>query len=135
MVYKYFIESFGGCNRLLNFRFISVGRNFTHGISLVHGANINGVIYDVFSRWYISIVVSTLALGSRPKQGLAKVWAKNEAWESHSMLLGVWESVKEWTLHTPKWTPTLRVGVPMDSQIFREQFQGSKPIRLKRSLY
>jgi hypothetical protein len=23
-------------------------------------------------------------------------------------------------LHVPKWAPTLRVGVPMDSQIFRE---------------
>jgi hypothetical protein len=24
--------------------------------------------------------------------------------------------------HTPKWVPTLGVGIPMDSQIFREQF-------------
>jgi hypothetical protein len=30
--------------------------------------------------------VTTLALGSRPRQGLAKVWAKNEAQESHFML-------------------------------------------------
>jgi hypothetical protein len=30
--------------------------------------------------------VATLALGSRPKQGLAKVWAKKEAWESHLMI-------------------------------------------------
>jgi len=33
--------------------------------------------------------------------------------------------------HTFKWTPTLGVGVLMDSQIFREQLQGSKPIWLK----
>jgi len=26
--------------------------------------------------------------------------------------------------HTPKWVPTLRVGVLMESQIFREVFQG-----------
>jgi len=37
--------------------------------------------------------------------------------------------------HTPKWAPTLGVGVPMDSQIFRERFQGSKPIGLKIFLY
>jgi hypothetical protein len=27
--------------------------------------------------------VTTLALGSQPKQGLAKVWAKSEAYKSH----------------------------------------------------
>jgi hypothetical protein len=37
--------------------------------------------------------------------------------------------------HTPKGTPTLGVGVPVDSQIFREQLQGSKLIGLKCSLY
>jgi hypothetical protein len=30
--------------------------------------------------------VATLALGLRPRQGLVKVWAKNEARESHLML-------------------------------------------------
>jgi len=33
--------------------------------------------------------VMTLALGSRPKRGLAKVRAKNEAQESHFMLSGM----------------------------------------------
>jgi hypothetical protein len=28
--------------------------------------------------------------------------------------------------HTPKWTPTLWIGVMMDSQIFRKWFEGSK---------
>jgi len=37
--------------------------------------------------------------------------------------------------HTPKWAPTLGVGVPVDSQIFRKQLQGSKPIGLKSFLY
>jgi hypothetical protein len=37
--------------------------------------------------------------------------------------------------HTPKGTPTLGIRVPVDSQIFREQLQGSKIIGLKRSLY
>jgi hypothetical protein len=33
--------------------------------------------------------IATLALGLRPRQGLARVRAKREAWESHIMLLGV----------------------------------------------
>ncbi len=37
--------------------------------------------------------------------------------------------------HTAKWAPTLGVGVPLDSQIFKEQLQRSKPIGLKSSLY
>jgi hypothetical protein len=37
--------------------------------------------------------------------------------------------------HTPKGTPTLGVGVPVDFEIFREQLQESKLIRLRRSLY
>jgi len=36
--------------------------------------------------------------------------------------------------HTPKWTPILGAGVPMDFQIFRERLQGSKLIELKSSL-
>jgi hypothetical protein len=34
-------------------------------------------------------------LGSQPKQGLAKVWAKSETWESHFMFPGMQESVRE----------------------------------------
>jgi hypothetical protein len=37
----------------------------------------------------LKLSVATLALGSRPKQGLVKVRAKREAQESHTMLLGV----------------------------------------------
>ncbi len=36
--------------------------------------------------------------------------------------------------HIPKWAPTLAIGVSMDSQISREQFQGSKFIGLKNFL-
>jgi hypothetical protein len=35
----------------------------------------------------------------------------------------------------PKGAPTLGVGVPVDSRIFREQLHGSKPNELKSSLY
>ncbi len=41
----------------------------------------------------------TLALGSRPKQRLGKVWAKSEACESHFMFMKVYEGVRECT-HT-----------------------------------
>jgi len=44
-------------------------------------------------------------LGSRPKQRLTKMWTKNEARESHFMLLGVWESVREWTSTLPSELP------------------------------
>jgi hypothetical protein len=42
-----------------------------------------------------SIHVATLALGSRPRQWLLEVRTKSEARESHFMLLGMQESVKE----------------------------------------
>jgi hypothetical protein len=38
---------------------------------------------------FIGVVVVTLTLGSRPREGLVKVRAKREARESHFMLLGV----------------------------------------------
>jgi hypothetical protein len=60
--------------------------------------------------------VTTLAFGSRPRQGLAKAQAKSEAQESHFMLPGGWEygRVRELNLHIPKWTPTLWVRVLKD---------------------
>ncbi len=63
---------------------------------------------------------------------------EEEARESHHKLPGVLESVREYegmNLHTPKATPTLGDGVPVDSRNFREQLQGSKPNGLWRSLY
>jgi hypothetical protein len=67
-------------------------------------------------------IVATLALGSRPKQMLAKVWAKSEVRKSHFMLLRGWKYGRVWelNLHTSKWTHTLRVGVSMESRIFKE---------------
>ncbi len=47
------------------------------------------------------IIVATLTLGLWPRQGLTKLWAKSEAQESHFMLPGVWESVREWTSTLP----------------------------------
>jgi hypothetical protein len=41
------------------------------------------------------ICVVTLALGLQPRQGLAKVRANCEGWESHFMLSKVWENVRK----------------------------------------
>jgi hypothetical protein len=49
----------------------------------------------------IMIGLATLALGSQPRQGLAKVRANGEDQESHFMFLGVWES-EGMNPHTPK---------------------------------
>jgi len=40
-------------------------------------------------------IIATLTLGSQPRRRLAKVQAKSEAQESHFMILGVWENVRE----------------------------------------
>jgi hypothetical protein len=40
-------------------------------------------------------IVATLALGLQSRQGLARVRAKREAWESHLMLPGVQKNVSE----------------------------------------
>jgi hypothetical protein len=50
----------------------------------------------------------------------------------------VWESVRKCegvNPHTPKATPTLGSGVPVDSRNFRERLQGSNLNGLWRSLY
>ncbi len=64
--------------------------------------------------------VATLALGLQTRQGLAKVWAKSEARESHFIFPGVYQSVKEWTPRLPselslwelesQWTPKFSKG-------------------------
>jgi hypothetical protein len=52
--------------------------------------------------WHqLIIYVATLALGSWPKQGLAKVQAKSKARESHFMLLGVWKYGRVWENEPP----------------------------------
>ncbi len=63
---------------------------------------------------------------------------QEEARESHHILLGVQGSARECegvNTHTPKVTPTLGEGVPVDSRNFKERFEGSKLNGLWRSLY
>jgi hypothetical protein len=71
-------------------------------------------------------------------KGVARLRAKKEARESHNILPGVLKSVREYERmnpHTPKATPTLGDGVPVDSQNFRERLQGLKLNGSWRSLY
>jgi hypothetical protein len=58
-------------------------------------------------------IVTTLALGSRPRQCLVRLRAKREAGSE-----GKCEGMNP---HTLKGAPTLGVGVSMDSRIFRER--------------
>jgi hypothetical protein len=74
------------------------------------------------------VAIVTLTLGSQLRQGLTKVRAKKEAQKSHLMLPKSVGECEGMNLHIPKKAPTLGVGVPMDSQIFREQLQGSNPL-------
>jgi hypothetical protein len=71
-----------------------------------------------------TLIVMTLALGLQPKQRHGKVWAESATRECEVM-----------NPHTPKWTPILGVGIPMESQFFKDVFQGSKLIGLNSSLY
>jgi hypothetical protein len=72
--------------------------------------------------------VATLALGSRPRQGGCKVVGQRGKPGRARECEGI-------DPHIPKGTPTLGVGVSMDSRIFRAQLQGLKPISLKNYLY
>jgi hypothetical protein len=74
----------------------------------------------------IGTLVVTLILGSRLKQkGLQGCGPKESPGvTSHAPgSVGKCEGVNP---HTPKATPTLGDGVPVDSRNFRERFQGSK---------
>ncbi len=54
---------------------------------------------------------------------------------SHFTCSWEWKECEGMNPHTPKGTPMLGVGISKGLLIFRAQFQGSKPIALKISLY
>jgi hypothetical protein len=87
------------------------------------------------SKYIYKMIVATLALGSQPKQGVARLRAKRKTRESHHMLPGVPKNVKEWTFTLPSELPCWELESQMNSRIFRAKLQGSKPIALKSSLY
>jgi hypothetical protein len=62
--------------------------------------------------------VTTLTLGSQPKQRHEKVQVEGATRESHLHS----QKCEGMNPHTPKWTPTLGVKIPMESQLFIEVF-------------
>jgi hypothetical protein len=77
------------------------------------------------------MVVTTLTLGLWLKQTHGKVWFESVTQESHLHS----HECEGMNPHTPKWVPISGIGIPMESQIFKKVFQGSKLIGLKNSLY
>jgi hypothetical protein len=130
-------------NFFLSNEVISLGFNlfcgvggFIHIFSLWHwrfekgDAIVNHVGFHSLRNYF----VATLALGLRPKQGPTKVWTKVSPGVTFHVL-GSARECEGMNPHTPKWAPTLGVGVPMDSRIFKGWLQGSKLIGLRSSLY
>jgi hypothetical protein len=66
-----------------------------------------------FPAFLLIITVATLALGSRPKQGVGRLWAKKETRESLHMLLGVQKvwgnepSHSQVNSHVGNWSPKM----------------------------
>jgi len=82
--------------------------------------------------------VATLTLGLRPRQKGLQGCGPRKGPRVTSHTPGSVRKCEEYegvNPHTPKATPTLGDGVPVDSQNFREQLQGSKLNGLWRSLY
>jgi hypothetical protein len=84
---------------------------FTHGS---HTNFFNGYANATYTLIVLTSYVATLALGSRPRQGLVRVWTKSEARESHFMLPGGWECRRVWgnehshsqvSSHFGSWSP------------------------------
>jgi hypothetical protein len=75
--------------------------------------------------------VATLALGSWPRQGLVKVWAKYEAQESHFMLPRVQENVREWTLTFPSELPLWELDFQWTLESSKNDCRGQNPLDWK----
>ncbi len=82
----------------------------------------------VWRRCKLNKIVVTLALGSWPRQGLAKVRAENETWEPHFMLPRVWESVREWTFTLSNEFPLWEVQSRWTSKSLENNFRGQNPL-------
>jgi hypothetical protein len=80
-------------------------------------------------------LVVTLALGLRPKQEGLQGCGRKGSPRVTSHIPGSVGKCEGMNPHTPKATPTLGDGVPVDSRNFKELFQSSKLNVLWRSLY
>jgi len=109
-----------------------------------HSTFSNLTIIKLFLDNNFGLPIATLALGSRPRQRGCKVTGREEGTlgvkargspgvTSHTP--GSVRKCARMNLHTPKATPTLGDGLPVDSRNFREQLRGSNLNVLWRSLY
>jgi hypothetical protein len=60
--------------------------------------------------------------------GLVKVQAKSEAQESHFMLSGVWENVREWTSTLPSELPLWELESQWTHESFKNNFRVQNPL-------
>jgi hypothetical protein len=94
--------------------------------------------YGYLFFFLMMVIVATLALGSWPRQRLARVRAKTKL---GSHISCSWECKRVWgnePSHSRRHSHFRNLspdGVPVDSQIFRERLQGSKLIGLRCPLY
>jgi hypothetical protein len=95
----------------------------------------NSLSFCCFHPLGFTVDVATLALGSRPRQkGLQGCGPKGSPGVTSGTpgSVGKCEGVNP---HTPKATPALGDGVPVDSRNFKDQFEGSNLNGLWLSLY
>jgi len=69
-------------------------------------------------------LVATLVLGSRLRQRGCKSAGQEEAWGSHHIGSGEWESVREWTLTLPRQLPFWEMESRWTSEILESNFRG-----------
>jgi hypothetical protein len=72
--------------------------------------------------------VATLDLGSQPKQRFVKVRAKSETQDSHSMLSGVWENVREWTCTLASELPLWELESQWTSKFLESDWRGQNTL-------
>jgi hypothetical protein len=100
-----------------------------HAIKVISGmAPLTKAPYRMTHEELKELNVATLALGSWPRQGVARLRAKRKTHESHHMLLGMPKSVREWTLTLQSEFPCWELEFRMDSQTFIAQFRGKKSL-------
>jgi hypothetical protein len=74
--------------------------------------------------------VATLALGLRPRQGLTKMKAKRDTWESHFMFPGVQESAREWIGTLPSELPLWELESWWNPKFLERNFKGQNQLDL-----
>jgi hypothetical protein len=86
------------------------------------------MLHRLKSMSFSTKIVATLALGSQPRQGVARLRAKRGTRESHHMFSRVWGN----NPHPPKWTPIVGIGVPNGLPNLQNVIVGVKTHRLEK---